>query len=295
MPIAETDPEAASRIAAVKTGLGDLGWNEGRNLRIEFRWAAGDVGRLHELAGELIRESPDVLLTNGTPAVMALAGQTSTTPIVFVNVADPVGAGFVKSFARPGGNITGFINYEGSIGGKWLETLKDIAPPLTRILIILNGGNVSYEGLLRAAQAVAPTLGVEIVTLDVSEPTRIEQGMDEFASQPGGGLIILPDFRTSVYRDRILAAASRHRLPAVYPFRLFVTSGGLASYGVDGNDLYRRGAASYVDRILRGTKAADLPVQAPTKYELVINLKTARTLGLEIPPTLLARADEVIE
>jgi ABC-type uncharacterized transport system substrate-binding protein len=294
MSLSENDPEAQAQIEAFRQGLQQLGWTDNRNVRIDYRWAAGDVRRLPGYAAELVGASPDVMLVVGTPALAAARKEAGTTPIVFVQVADPVGSGMVASLAHPGGNITGFTNYEYTMGEKWLGTLKEVAPHLIRVLVIFNPDNAGTLGLIRAIESAAESLRVQIVTAPVHGPAEIERGFDSFAPGSNSGLVVQNDLITFTHRDLIVALAARHRLPAIYPFRSFVASSGLMSYGVDSVDLYRR-AVSYIDRILKGEKPADLPVQQPTKYELVINLKTAKALGLEVPPTLLARADEVIE
>jgi putative ABC transport system substrate-binding protein len=295
MSLAANDPEGQGMSAAFIQGMSQLSWREGSNLRIDHRWAAGDQERLRSFAAELVSLKPDVILLNGTPALNAVRQQTNSLPIVFVNVADPVGGGLVGSLARPGGHITGFSNYEFSIGGKWLQLLKDIAPSVTRPLVIFNSSNPGHKGLLQAIDGVAASAGLHVSRFDISNPPNIAIAIDDFAPEANGGLVVLPDFQTTAYRARIIESAARNKLPGVYPFRSFAVSGGLLAYGVDAFELYRRGAASYVDRILKGEKPADLPVQAPTKFELVINIKTAKGLGLAVPASLLARADEVIE
>jgi putative tryptophan/tyrosine transport system substrate-binding protein len=294
MHLAADDPEGQPRITAFEQGLRELGWAVGRNLRIDYRWAAGDPDRLRKYAAELAVLAPDVILAGGgTPLVVALQQATATVPIVFVGVADPVGAGLVGSLARPGSNATGFTVYEYSISGKWLELLKEIAPRVTRAAVIRELA-IAGTGQLGAIQSVAPSLGVELFPIGVRDAGEIERAVMAFSRGSNGGLIVTGSPSTLVHRHQIITLAARHLLPAVYPYRYFVASGGLVSYGPDVIDQFRS-AASYVDRILKGEKAADLPVQAPTKYELVVNAKTAKQLGLEIPPTLLARADEVIE
>ena len=256
---------------------------------------AGAPDRARAYAAELVALSPDAILANGTPALAALHRATSSIPVVFVVVTDPVGAGFVQSQARPGGNITGFSTFEPEIGGKWLELLKEITPSLRRVAGILDPAFKGFAAVWRAVESLAPRLGVQVASVSLRDATDdIESALALFAQEPGGGLIVLPTAINNIARDRIFSLAARHRLPTVYPFRHYATGGGLMSYGFDTPDLFRRGA-SYVDRILKGEKPTDLAVQAPTKYELVINLKTAKALGLTVPPTLLARADEVIE
>ena len=287
------DPDSLSRIGAFLQGLQELGWTDGRNVRIDYRWSAGDPERNARYAAELVALAPAVILATGLPSVEPLMRVTRTVPIVFVQMTDPVGAGVVESLARPGGNVTGFTNLEFGMGGKWLELLKEIAPGVRRVGI-LRDTNASGIGLLAAIQGVAPTFQIGLNPLGARTLSEIERAVMAFARGPDGALIVLPSGLTLVHRDSIIALVARHRLPTVYGLRPFVTSGGLISYGADTIEPYR-GAAGYVDRILKGEKSADLPVQAPNKYELVINLKTAKALGLEMPPTVLARADEVIE
>jgi putative tryptophan/tyrosine transport system substrate-binding protein len=287
------DTEGQARLAAFTQALNQWGWSEGRNLRIDTRWANADDIRRH--ATELVALAPDVLLAGtGTPTVAPLLEATRSVPIVFVIVIDPVGAGFVASLARPGGNATGFAAYEYSMSGKWLELLKEIAPRLTRVAVLRDPAVASGIGQFGAVQIVAPSLGVEAIPVDVREPAEIDRAVTAFANGSNGGLIVTGSALATVHRQLIAALAAWHKLPAVFPSRPYVTAGGLISYGPDIVDQYRR-AAGYVDRILKGEKPADLPVQAPTKYELVINLKTAKALGVDVPPTLLAHADEVIE
>ncbi len=283
------DPEGQTRIAAFLGGLQQLGWTDGHNVEINTRWATGDAeGRKY--AAELVALAPNVILGTGL-YVGSLQQATQTVPIVFVLVADPVGAGFVASLARPGGNVTGFSFSEYGINGKWLELLKQIAPSVTRVAVLRNPAGTGQWG---AIQSVAPSFGVELIPLGVRDPSEIERAVTKFARGSNGGLIVVAGGLVIVHREQIIALAARHRLPAVYFNRMYVTGGGLISYGPENFDQYRR-AASYVDRILKGEKPADLPVQAPTKYELLINLKTAKALGLDVPPMLLARADDVIE
>jgi putative tryptophan/tyrosine transport system substrate-binding protein len=288
------DPEGQARIAAFQQGLQQFGWMIGRNVRIDSRWPAGDSERLRRYAAELVALSPDVILATGSAAAEPLLQATRTVPIVFVIVPDPVGAGFVNSLARPGGNATGFIQFEYGISGKWLELLKQIAPGVTRAAILRDPAISGGIGQFGAIQAVAPSLGVEVSPVNVRDPDEIERAIADFARSPNGGLTVTGSGLAFVHRHLIIALAAKHRLPAVYFQRTLVADGGLISYGADLLDQYRR-AASYVDRILKGEKPADLPVQTPTRYVLVINLKTAKTLGLAIPPSVLARADEVIE
>jgi len=289
------DPEEQARLAAFVQGLQELGWTEGRNVRIDYRWAAGDADRSRTYAAELVALAPDVIVAAGSQSVAALEQTTRTVPIVFASVVDPVGAGYVTRLARPGGNATGFTAFEYSLSGKWLELFKEIAPNLTRIAILRDPALAAGIGQFAVIQAMAPpSFGVELSPIDVRDAGEIERDVAAFAGETKGGLIVTGSSGAAVHRELIIMLAARHRLPAVYPFRNYVTSGGLISYGPDPTDQFRR-AAGYVDRILKGEKAADLPVQAPTKYELVINLKTAKALGLTVPPSLLARADEVIE
>jgi len=293
MYLAADDPEGQARLAAFTQALKQLGWSDGRNLLIDTRWANADDVRRH--AAELVALAPDVLVAaTGTATVAALLQATRTVPIVFVIVIDPVGAGFVASLARPGGNATGFTAYEYGMSGKWLELLKEVAPCVTRAAVLRDPAVASGIGQFGAIQAVAPSLGVELSPVDVRDAGEIDRAVTAFARGLNGGLIVTASGSATTHRQPIIALAARHRLPAVYPTRYYVTAGGLISYGLDLIDQFQR-AAGYVDRILKGEKPADLPVQAPTKYELVINLRTAKAFGLEIPPTLLARADEVIE
>jgi len=287
------DAEGQARQAAFTQALGQLGWSEGRNLRIDARWA--NPGNLQRNAAELVAAAPDVLLAaTGTPTVAPLLQATRTIPIVFAIVIDPVGSGFVASLAQPGGNATGFTIYEYSMSGKWLELLKEIAPGVTRAAVLRDPAVASGTGQFGAVQIVAPALGVQVTPVDVRDAEEIERALGAFARGSNGGVIVTASALGTVHRELIAAVAARHKLPAVFPSRSYVTSGGLISYGPDLIEQFRQ-AAGYVNRILKGEKPADLPVQASTKYELVINVKTARSLGLEIPATVLARADEVIE
>src|SRR6266436_2958312 len=295
MASAADDSENQARMAAFLQGLAQLGWTDGRNIRIDTRWATTNPDDLRRHATELVALAPDVLVAaSGTTTVAPLLQATRTVPIVFVVVVDPVGAGFVASLARPGGNATGFTTFEYGMSGKWLELLKEIAPRLTRAAVLRDPGIASGIGQFGAVQAVAPSLGVELSPVDVRDAPEIERAITAFAGSGNGGLIVTGSSLATRHRDLIITLAARHKLPAVYSGRWFVTDGGLLSYGPDYVAQFRQ-AAGYVDRILKGEKPADLPVQAPTKYHLVINLKTAKALGLEVPPTLLARADEVIE
>jgi putative tryptophan/tyrosine transport system substrate-binding protein len=294
MPYAAEDREGQARLAAFQQGLADLGWIDGRNLRMDTRWGAGEADRYRQYAAELVAFAPDVIVAVTSVIVGALQRETRSVPIVFVGVIDPVGAGLVKSLARPGGNITGFTVFEYGLSPKWLALLKEIAPHVTRALVFRNPTSAAQIGLLGGIQSVAPSLRVELKLIDERDADEIEHAVTAFAREPNGGQVVLSSPFTLGYREMIIALAARHRLPTVYTDRVFVTAGGLTSYGPNRIEQYRP-AAAYVDRILKGAKPADLPVQAPTKYELVINLKTAKALGLEIPPTVLARADEVIE
>jgi putative ABC transport system substrate-binding protein len=289
----EGDPDTLTMVSAFRQRLQELGWSDGRNARMEVRWSGGDADRLPALGAQLVALKPDVILGKSTPVVAALRQASATVPIVFVNANDPIRSGFVQSLARPGGNITGFISWDSKMGGKWLEILKEIAPGLVRVALLHNPQ--TYTGQQdESLAAAAPALGVTATALPFRDAVEIERGVGDFARQANGGLLVLPDSSTLLHRDFIVTVVGRHRLPAIYPFRAFITSGGLAYYGTNTRDQYRQ-AAEYVDRILRGAKPADLPVQAPTRYELIINLKTAQALDFEIPPTLLTRADEVIE
>jgi putative tryptophan/tyrosine transport system substrate-binding protein len=294
MNASSDDKDGQARVIAFVQALQELGWTDGRNARIDIRWGAGDAERYRGYAAELVALAPDVILAPTSAVVAALQRATRTVPIVFVGVIDPVGAGFVASLARPGGNTTGFAAFEYGISGKWLALLKEIAPGVTRAAVIRDPSLAAGVGQLAAIQAVAPSLGVELSPFDVRDDREFERAVAAFARAPNGGVIVAAGPAANVRRERINALMVRHRLPAVYPFRYYVESGGLISYGPDIISQYRP-AAGYVDRLLRGDKPAELPVQAQTKYELVINLKTAKALGLEVPPTLLARADQVIE
>jgi putative ABC transport system substrate-binding protein len=294
MTTAADDPEGQARLAAFVQGLQQSGWTDGGNVRIDTRWAAGDADDTRKYAAELIGLAPDVILAPGSATVAPLLQATRAVSIVFVHVPDPVGAGVVDSLARPGGNATGFTGFEYSLSGKWLELLKQIAPGVTRAAIIRDAAIIGGIGQFAAIQSVAPSLGVEVSPVNMRDADGIEHAVTAFARSSNGGLIVTGSGLAVVHRNLIITLAARNKLPAVYFDRYFVTGGGLISYGPDLIDQYRR-AAGYVDRILKGEKPADLPVQAPTKYELVINLKTAKALGLEVPTTVLARADEVIE
>jgi putative ABC transport system substrate-binding protein len=294
--LAEDDPEMTARLAAFRQGLQKRGWSEGRNVSIYIRFAplsSEDHARV--LAKELIALQPDVILAQGTPAVAALQRETRAIPIVFVGIIDPIGSGFVASMPQPGSNITGLMLFEASVTGKWLAMLKEIAPRLERAAFVINPKTApSYNYYLRAAQSLSPSLGIKVVPSLVENATDIERTIEAFARTPNGGLLLPPDTHTQVHRDLIIALAAQHSLPTVAWLRAFVAAGGLMSYGVDFVDMNRQ-AASYVDRILRGEKPGDLPFQQPTRYQLILNLKTAKALGIELSPTVLALADEVIE
>ncbi len=293
MSLAADDSEAQVRLAAFVQGLQELGWTLGRNVRIDFRWAGGDADRYRRYATELVALAPEVILAAGL-AVGPLQLETRTVPIVFVQATDPIAGGYVATLARPGGNATGFTQFEFGMSGKWLELLKQIAPSVTRAAILRDPTTPAGSGQFGAIQAVAPSLGVEVSPVDIRDTGEIERAVTAFARGSSSGLVVLSSSLAVNHRELIIALAAKHKLPTVYPFRLYVAGGGLISYGPNQIDEYRL-AAGYVDRILKGEKPADLPVQAPTKYELVINLKTAKALGLDVPAQLLARADEVIE
>jgi putative ABC transport system substrate-binding protein len=290
----ETDPESQARIVAFKEGLQALGWTDGRNVHIDYRFSSADLDLTRKSAAELVGLTPDVILANSPLVLRALRQQTSTIPIVFALVVDPVGEGFINSLAQPGGNITGFTSLEYPMSGKWLEVLKEIAPSVRRVSAINQAENVTGAGYLRALESAALTMGVQLIAAHVRDAAEIERAIAATASQSNGGLIILPSPLALVNREMIVKLAAQHRLPAVYPFRYFIASGGLMSYGVDTVEVFRR-SALYIDRILKGEKPAALPVQQPTKFELVVNLKTAKALGLDVPWFLQQRADEVIE
>jgi putative tryptophan/tyrosine transport system substrate-binding protein len=294
MGIAESDPEGQARVAAFRQGLQELKWAEGRNTLTDVRWGAGDNTRIQTYAGELVDLAPDVILATNTPTVRTLQQATKTIPVVFAGLSDPVGDGFVTSLSKPGGNITGFSSLDTAIMGKWLQLLKEIAPGITQIAVIFNPDTAPHSIYLRALEAAAPSLAVTLLRATVRDTAAIESTFDALGRESGSGLILMPDIFTFGHRKLIYTLAARHRLPTIYPFRYHAADGGLISYGSDVADQFRR-AASYIDRILHGAKPADLPIQAPTKFELVINLKTAKALGLTVPDNLLAIADEVIE
>src|SRR5947207_5103436 len=294
MAVVENDKEAQSRIAAFQHALEKLGWSDGRNVRIEYRWAAGNADDIRKYAAELVALAPDVILAGGGAVVPSLQQATRTVPIVFTQTPDPVGAGFVDSLARPGGNATGFMALEYGLGAKWLELLKEIAPAVTRVAVIRDAAISAGLGFFGAIQAVAPSFGVELSPVSVRDADEIERAVAAFARSANGGLIVTGSALANFYSDLIIALAARHKLPAVYFNRVSVSRGGLISYGADVIDQYRH-AAGYVDRILKGEKPADLPVQAPTKFEMALNLTTAKALGLTVPQSLMLRADQVIE
>ena len=292
--LSETDPEGQDRVGALREGLHALGWIEGRNITIDYRWGSGDPQRVRTNASEIVASNPDVIVASPSSVLAAVQRETRTIPVVFAQVTDPVGAGFVASFAHPGGNITGFATFEFAIGAKWLELLKQIAPSVTRVAAIYDPVTPAATGHLPMIEAAARASGVDVSVFGVHDIGEIERVLDEFAAKPNGGLILVPSALITYRRDVIASLAHRHRLPDVSAFPNYPASGGLASYGVDNIDLYKR-AATYIDRILKGEKPAELPVQLAVKYKLVVNLKAARMLGLEIPVSVLARTDEVIE
>jgi ABC-type uncharacterized transport system substrate-binding protein len=295
MNVVQEDPGGAADVMAFRQGLAELGWIEGRNIHIEFRWPGGDIDRVQTFAKELVGLRPDVLIGRSTPTTAALKQETATIPIIFVNVPEPVEQGFVQSFARPGGNITGFTNFEASIGGKWLQLLKEVDPRIARVAVIYNPQTAPFAGLfLRSVESAAPTFAVEAVAMPIQSDADIETALSMFATQPSSGLIAIPDSFTGQHRDRIIALAARYRLPALYAIPSATPSGGLMAYAVDTRDTMQR-AAGYVDRILKGAKPGDLPVQQAARFQLSINLKTAKAIGLDVAPNLAARADEVIE
>jgi putative tryptophan/tyrosine transport system substrate-binding protein len=294
IPGTADDPESQANNAAFLQALGELGWIVGRNARIDYRWGAGDVERYRAIAADLVSLAPDAVLALGYATVSALQKATRSVPIVFVEVVDPVGGGLVASLARPSGNITGFLHFEFGFSGKWLELLKDIAPMVTRVAVIRDSGIASQIGMFGGIQSVAPPLGVELRPIDIRDVGEMERAVVAFAGEPNVGLIVTPSAQARRFRDLIITLAARYRVPMISADRSDVISGSLISYGADRIDQHRR-AARYVDRILRGEKPADMPVQAPTRYELAINLKTAKALGLDVPESLIARADEVIE
>ncbi len=295
MNFPEADTEGNARLVAFLQRMRELGWSDGHNLKLESRWSGADIDRMRTFAREIVVQQPDLIVAVGTPATSAVMRETSTIPIVFTQVSDPVGGGLVTNLARPGGNVTGFTLFEFSIKSKWLQTIKEIAPNVTRVAVLFNPTTAPYAPLyLRSVEDSTSSFAVDFSTLPLQDAVELEPTIKTLAATPNSALLVLTDTFTTVNRDRIIALAAEYRLPALYPYRFFAQSGGLVSYGVDTLEQYPR-AAAYADRVLKGEKPGDLPIQQPTKYELVINLKTAKALGLEIPPTLLARADEVIE
>jgi len=293
--LGENDPEGRARVAAFQEGLQKLGWTEGRNVGIDVRWGTTEAETMQRLASELVALQPDLIVTQNTPGTATVLRQTRVIPIIFVNVVDPVGSGFVASFPRPGGNVTGFISLEPTIAGKWLGLLKQIEPRLARAALLFNPATAPYfEYYLAPFKADAPSFGVEAIAAPVRDPAEFESAIAALARAPNGGLMVMPDAFLIAHRAAVTSVAARHAIPAIYPFRSFTEAGGLLSYGSDQLDNYRR-AASYADRILKGEKPSELPVQIPVKFEMTINLKTAKALGLEVPPTLAALADQVIE
>ena len=282
------------QLTALRSKLSQLGWTEGRNLEIDARLGAGDFQRMTIEAGSLVSRNPDVIVTMGTPGLNAVRHHTKTVPVVFTMVADPARLGLVESLARPGGHATGFTNFELSTGAKWLELIKEVSPKLARVTIINNPANPAASQMSPLIESAGPAMSIQVTTAFVRSATDIKSAIGDAAQQPDSGIIVIPDSLAVVHSDLILRLVERHQLPAIYPFRLFAVKGGLVTYGLDIPAMYRQ-AAEYVDRVLRGTKPSDLPVQAPNKFELIVNLKTAKALGLDVPPTLLARADEVIE
>src|SRR5262249_52281887 len=295
MAYTESDREGQAWIAAFREGLQQVGWTEGRRIQIDYGWAGANTESRQQIASKLVAQQPDLIVTQNTPTTEAVLRQTRTIPIIFANVADPIGRGFVASFSRPGGNVTGFTNFEGSLGGKWLELLKETAPRVNRVAFLFNPATAPFaEYFLQPFKVAAQSFAVKAINAPVRDLSELESVVAALAREPNGGLIVMPETFLNVHRREVLSLAASHRLPAAYPYRFFAERGGLLSYGSDPLNNFRR-AATYVDRILKGEKPADLPVQAPTKYDLVINLKTAKTLGLTVPLTLQASADEVIE
>jgi putative tryptophan/tyrosine transport system substrate-binding protein len=295
MNVVPDDPSGDSDVAAFRQGLDELGWIDGRNIHVHLRWPGGDLERVRALAKELVDLKPDVLVARSTPTTLALRSETDVIPIVFVNIAEPVESGLAQTLARPGGNVTGFTNFESSIGGKWLQLLKEVDPGISRVGLIYNPQTAPFAGLfLRSVQSAAPMLSVQAIGLRVETASDIETALAAFAREKGGSLVAIPDSFTLEHRHLIIALAARHRLPAVYPWPSATRSGGLMAYAVDSPDAMRR-AAGYIDRILKGAKPGDLPIQQPAQFALSVNLKTAKALGVEFPPSLIATADEVIE
>jgi putative ABC transport system substrate-binding protein len=294
MGIGESDPEARPRVDALQSGLQDLGWTEGRNIHLDYRWTEGDLGRTQRFAKEIVDLKPDIIVVHSTPAVAALRQLTSTIPMVFVLISDPIGSGFIASLAHPGGNLTGLMNVDAPMAGKWLGLLKEIAPKVRQVALIFNPRTSPYQAYLDSFNAGAPGFGVQAVATPVLDAGELERAIAALGQDPDHALFVVPDIFVQVHRELIIRLANQYRLPAIYPYRFFAVSGGLMSYGLDTVAVFRQ-AASYVDRILKGAAPADLPVQAPATFQLVINLKAARQIGLEVPPSLLAQADEVID
>ena len=294
MGIAENDPEGQARVAAFRQGLQDLKWVEGRNIRIDLRWGTGDATRVKAHAAELVSLAPNVILATNTPTVRALQQATRAIPMVFAGLADPVGDGAVTSLSKPGGNITGFSSFDAAIAGKWLQLLKEISPNIVRVAVIFNPDTAPHSIFMPALEAAASSVALKLIRATVRDTAAIENAIATLGREPGGGLVVMPDVFVTGHRELVIAVAARNRVAAVYPFRFWVAQGGLLAYGPDIVDQYRR-VATYIDRILQGAKPADLPVQAPTKFELAINLRTAKAVGLTIPQSLLVRATEVIE
>lgn len=294
MGISDSDPEAKPRVEALQDGLRDLGWTEGRNIHLDYRWTAGDVDRTQQFAKEIVELKPEVLVAHSTPVVKALLQLTSATPMVFVLVADPIGSGFVTSLAHPGGNLTGFMNVDAPMAGKWLALIKEIAPKVSRIALVYNPRTSPYQSYLKTFDEAARTLAVQAIPTPVLDAAEVERSITALGQQPDSGLFVVPDIFVQVHRKLIIRLAEKYRLPAIYPYRFFPESGGLMSYGIDTVIIFRQ-AASYVDRILKGTPPTDLPVQAPTNFKLVVNLKAAKAIGLSIPESFLVRVDELIE
>jgi putative ABC transport system substrate-binding protein len=294
MGIGENDPEATPRVEALQNGLKELGWTEGRNLYLDYRWTAGDLDRTRLFAKEIVELKPDVIVVHSTPAVNALRQLTTATPMVFVLIADPIGSGFVASLARPGGNLTGFMNVDAPMAGKWLELLMEIVPKVKRVALIFNPRTSPYQSYLRAFDVSAPNFAVQAIETPVLDAAELERAITALGQRPDSALFVVPDVFVQVHRALIIRLAEQYRLPAIYPYRFFPTSGGLMSYGIDTVIVFRQ-AASYVDRILKGTAPADLPVQAPAIFKLVVNMKAAQAIGLTISESFLLRADEVIE
>ena len=295
LSFAENDAGGVSEMDALRAGLAELGWVEDRNIHVDVRWPGGDLERIQEMAKELVAVRPDIVLARSTPTTAAFRRESENIPIVFVNIIEPAEQGFVQNLARPGGNITGFTSFESMIGGKWLQLIKEVDPRITRVAVIFNPQTAPFAGLfVRSVEAAAPGLAVEVMAMPVASDADIEAAMTDFARRPGGGLVAIPDSFTGEHREQVIAQAARNRVPALFSNLVSTSSGGLMAYAVDTRDLMHR-AAGYVDRILKGDKPAELPVQQPAKFQLSINLKTARALGLTVPPALLARADEVIE